>query len=645
MTANESKTSVRTGKRRRLKPPPRLARYAALLTLALLITGVWVLGLLAAPDSDKIAPGVSINSVDVGGRTSAEARQLLAARIAELKLNYGARGQRFALPASEPNRADRRPIANFGIDDAVIKAYAVGRETEPVQAAMSKIRAYFLGRSVDLPVKLDKDALNEEIARAFAETVKPARDARLTIELDGGEPRVTIENEAAGEAIDGEHAYQETRERLGEFSTAVIGLKLRTDQPTVTKSDIEPLREQIAAALGRAPLRLLVKSETWTVSRQLVADWISALPADGMGSGQGARLGLDPAKVAKYLGNRGAGLRVEPKDAAFEMTNDRVTVFEPSADGEEIDPDASIALLDDRLFGTGGAAAGDDALTLPFRTIPPRVSTAEANPFGIKEIIGVGDSNFRNSPANRRTNIKVGADSLSGIIIPAGEEFSLLKALGPIDGEHGYLQELVIKQDKTLKEYGGGLCQIGTTTFRTVMAAGLPVTMRQNHSYRVPYYERDGAGNYMGPGKDATIYDPWPDFKFLNDTGHAALLMTNIDGNRVTFTLWGVLDGRKAEQGTVRVWNEVPPPEKKVIETTDLKPGQTKCTESPHPGADTSFTYTVTYPDGTVKKTDFKSHYRPWGEVCLVGIDPNAPPVANGSPSLPSADAAGAAGN
>ncbi|MFA6603827.1 MAG: VanW family protein [Patescibacteria group bacterium] len=645
MTASEHRSASRTTKHRR-SASSRFARYAALFALLLVIAGVWILGLVAAPADDKIAPGVSINSVDVGGLTSIEAKQLLASKIAALRLNYGIRGQRFALLAVEPNRADRQPIASFGIDDAIIQAYAVGRETEPVQAALNKISAYFLGHAFELAVKLDQDTLNEELARAFAETVKPANDARLSIRLDGAEPLVTVEPETAGETIDGERAYRETLERLSELSNAVIVLKIRSDQPTVTVGDIEPLRDQIAAALEHAPLRLKAKEETWTVSRQLAADWISAVTDPAAGQGSAVRLGLDRTKVAKYLETRGGGLRTEPKNAAFEMSAaGRVAVFEPGLDGEEIDPEASIILIETRLFGADEAAVSPDALILPFRAVPPRITTAAANPFGIKEIIGVGDSNFKNSPTNRRTNIKVGADSLNGIIIPAGEEFSLLQALGPIDGEHGYLQELVIKQDKTVKEYGGGLCQIGTTTFRAVMNAGLPVTMRQNHSYRVPYYERDGAGNYMGPGKDATIYDPWPDFRFRNDTGNTVLLMTAIDGNRVTFTLWGVLDGRKAEQGPVKVWNEVPPPEKKLIETTDLKPGQTKCTESPHPGADTSFTYTVTSSNGEVKKTDFKSHYRPWGEVCLVGIDPNAPPAANTAPSLPSIDAAGAAGN
>src|SRR5690606_28740966 len=137
-----------------------------------------------------------------------------------------------------------------------------------------------------------------------------------------------------------------------------------------------------------------------------------------------------------------------------------------------------------------------------------------------------------------------------------------------------------------------GLCQIGSTAFRAALDTGLPITMRQNHSYRVPYYERDGGGNNIGPGKDATNYDPLPDFRFKTDTGHYILITTAITGDKVTFTFWGTKDGRTAEQTRARVYNIVEPPPRKVILTTEIPPGTTKCTESAHVGSDASFTYT-----------------------------------------------------
>jgi vancomycin resistance protein YoaR len=310
-------------------------------------------------------------------------------------------------------------------------------------------------------------------------------------------------------------------------------------------------------------------------------------------------------------------------------------------DGVELDEEGGVAAIEKVLFRT----EGDGTVVLPTKPVRPEKPTELSNPYGVKEIIGIGETNFIGSTVNRKHNISIGSSTLSGVVIPAGETFSTMKTLGPIDGAHGYRTELVIKGNKTQPEYGGGLCQVGSTVFRAALNSALPVVERQNHSYRVSYYERDGAGRMIGPGKDATIYDPAPDLKFVNDTGHPIIMMAEIEGLTLRFILWGVKDGRTQEQSDVRVYNVTPPPAKKMVETPDLPPGKVKCTESPHAGADAVFTYTIRYADGQEKKKDFRSHYKPWGEVCLIGVDPNAPKPESAVTAPATADAAGAAGN
>jgi len=220
--------------------------------------------------------------------------------------------------------------------------------------------------------------------------------------------------------------------------------------------------------------------------------------------------------------------------------------------------------------------------------------------FGIKEIIGVGKSNFAGSPTNRVLNIKKATyERVNGTLVAPGEEFSMLKNLGPIDGKNGWLPELVIKGNKTTPEYGGGLCQIGTTMFRGAVDSGLQVTERRNHSYRVSYYEPAGT--------DATIYEPSPDFKFKNDTDKYILINAYIQGTEVVFEMWGTKDGRKVTQTKPRIYNIVAAPPTKLIETEDLAPGKKKCTESAHAGADAEFSTTIEYADGRTREETFTS--------------------------------------
>jgi len=235
---------------------------------------------------------------------------------------------------------------------------------------------------------------------------------------------------------------------------------------------------------------------------------------------------------------------------------------------------------------------------------------------GIKEIIGTGHSNFAGSPKNRRHNIAVGAAAVNGLLLKPGEEFSLVKTLGEVEARTGYLPELVIKENKTIPEYGGGLCQVGTTVFRAALNSGLPITARRNHSYRVAYYEP--------AGMDAAVYIPNPDVRFLNDTGSYVLIQARIEGNDFYFDFWGLKDTRKITVSKPVVYNIVRPASTKIVETTDLAPGQKKCTEKAHNGADAYFDYTVVYNPGTadekIEEKRFSSHYVPWQEVCLIGV-------------------------
>jgi hypothetical protein len=46
-----------------------------------------------------------------------------------------------------------------------------------------------------------------------------------------------------------------------------------------------------------------------------------------------------------------------------------------------------------------------------------------------------------------------------------------------------------------------------------------------------------------------------------------------------------------------------------------------KCTEHAHNKADTYFDYTITYCEDNIVKERFTSHYTPWQEIYLIGIE------------------------
>jgi vancomycin resistance protein YoaR len=235
---------------------------------------------------------------------------------------------------------------------------------------------------------------------------------------------------------------------------------------------------------------------------------------------------LDEAS-AKVLEEAAAAINQPTKTAKLVLENDWAREFEPGQNGQALDVYATYKQL----------AEGKDVINLPVLVAKPSSSLEETNDLGIRELVAVGESDFKGSPRNRRVNIRVGADKFQGLIIAPGEEFSFNKFLGDVDAENGFLPELVIKKTGTVPEFGGGLCQVSSTAFRAAMNAGVPITARRNHSYAVQYYAPQGT--------DATIYPGVQDFKFKNDLASHLLIRTRIEGDKLYFDFYGTKDERK----------------------------------------------------------------------------------------------------
>ncbi|GAC1412801.1 MAG: hypothetical protein NVSMB66_2930 [Candidatus Doudnabacteria bacterium] len=238
------------------------------------------------------------------------------------------------------------------------------------------------------------------------------------------------------------------------------------------------------------------------------------------------------ASIYRYIKSLEPGINRDPEDAKLEIKNDLVTEFNPGRTGETLDLKSSIDSIIKALDSQKNSANITILETAPLK------DHSQANNLGIKELVAYGESNYSNSPNNRIFNIKVGVGKETGILIKPGEEFSFNKNLGPVDGEHGFLPELVIKKTGTVPEFGGGLCQVSSTVFRAAMNAGLPITARRNHSYAVGYYSPQGT--------DATIYPGVQDLKFMNDMSTTLLLWPELAPNHVLrFYLYGARDTRK----------------------------------------------------------------------------------------------------
>lgn len=257
-------------------------------------------------------------------------------------------------------------------------------------------------------------------------------------------------------------------------------------------------------------------------------------------------------------------------------------------------------------------------ITLPVIETQPSVTVEDPQLLaqGIRELVSIGESDFSGSSKARRHNIRVGLAKFNGALVPQGSTFSFNEILGPVNASTGYLKELVIMGDKTLPDYGGGLCQVGTTAYRGVWEYGFPILARRNHSFAVHYYSPQGT--------DATIYPPYTDIKFLNDSAGAILIQTHMENDRAYFIYYGTRDGRQSEIVGPYTWGYAAPPADRIEYTTEIPAGTTRKVGERVPGLKALWWRLVSR-DGEESEESVYSVYEARPRFDQIGVEATSP--------------------
>ncbi len=244
--------------------------------------------------------------------------------------------------------------------------------------------------------------------------------------------------------------------------------------------------------------------------------------------------------ISFYVATLSQKVNREPKNAKikFNDTLQKIEITTPETNGLDLNMSESAQIIIDNITTDQELPKN---IKLSYELKKANIRSDNLKELGINELIGEGKSNFHGSTKTRVHNISTAINRFDGLVIKPEEEFSFVDTLGPVDKESGYKEELVIKKNKTEKEFGGGICQVSTTTFRAAIYSGLAITARRNHAYAVHYYAPQGM--------DAAIYLPKPDLKFVNNTPGHILVQVEMDEKThdLAFKFYGTSDKRKIE--------------------------------------------------------------------------------------------------
>jgi len=237
----------------------------------------------------------------------------------------------------------------------------------------------------------------------------------------------------------------------------------------------------------------------------------------------------------------------------------------------------------------------------------------EELPPKVISILGRAELSYLGSTSERIENIKLGVARINGTIVKPGEEFSFNKTMGPVLSSDGFQEAKSFLNGEVVLGIGGGICQVSTILFESLVNSGLPITERHNHTFSVSYYTT---------GLDATVSQSGPDLKFVNDTGYDIEIKGYYtDNNTAVFEIYGVSDERVVSLSKAVVSNKTNTPLTKHEETKDIKKdGQ--CHNTPQIGYTAQVIYNVLYKNGINKETIFDSVYKPLGRTCYIYTDP-----------------------
>lgn len=498
--------------------------YLRTINIAFFLAGgaliVILIGIVAAPFMfrDRVLPGIQLGQLLLSGIPMTE--------ITEVLNQYDTTLREQVVSIEVRGTQSRRALADFGVSlniPATEQAVRQHRWRELIQ-----------GNRVITPIiAINTKQLQRTIEQDFAPVLKLPRNASLRL----ASGNVVVVKGATGEGIDFSALEQDITERAtAQQWDTPVNLRIAVAEPIIQDNEAEAARRAAQKLLVEG-ITLAFEDKQWKMQPFTVRRLLSfpEIPDPSDPANQLIGVALDGQGLQQYLTNTIAPeIDYPAENARFELADSQLTQLAEAKSGK------LLALAESAKRINEAVTAGNATVELAVIAPEPAIATLEAaQGLNVTTLLARGESDFAGSPRNRIHNITVGAARYHGILIPPGSEFSFNQFLGPVTAEAGFKPELVIKKNVTIPELGGGLCQVSTTAFRAAVQSGLPITARRNHAYAVSYYGT--------PGYDATIYPPYTDLKFTNDTPGYILVQTRVEGTKLAFEFWGQSDGRETE--------------------------------------------------------------------------------------------------
>lgn len=625
-----SSASLARGERlRQLAASQRLATIASRLALAaaiLVMLGAAGLYAFRTTYDGRIYPSVYVSSIDLSGKSYADAQSLLTTRATQIEATQAS--------FSSAGKTWTPTLQQIGVTvdaaSSLNAAYEVGRESGARARLASAFGVAHGTHSIALKIDLNQATLNQWFNLVDRDINQSPKDATLAV-VDG---KVVVTPSVDGVVVDRAQATSMILSTLQSMNGFQGALPTKVVPAAVHATDLSAAENQLTAALAQ-PVKLTFGKKHWSLTAAELGQFV-VVGKDGVGN---PSVTLDKDGLSTWLSKKIAGeVNSEPIDAKVAWGGDGVglTAVAPSSRGARLKPSTLAENVIASFFSNHAS------IEVPVNWTNPKIDSNNLGALGITTKLSVGDSSFEGSDAGRENNIEVGISLLNGTLVAPGALFSFNHAIGEITADKGYEEAAIVDGQAIGRDIGGGICQVSTTTFRAAFYAGFQSEERWAHRYRFPFYELDG----WTPGIDASILQPegnpfgGGDYSFWNPSDSAWLLIeAYVDAPHAYVIIYGPDLGWKVQVSDPDYGNPADvvkqPPDQEVVDDT-LPGGTVQMKEYGLSSTDVSYTRTVTDRDGNIVRQDtLYSHYYERATLWAVSPDMKGQsPAATGATTI-----------
>ena len=179
-----------------------------------------------------------------------------------------------------------------------------------------------------------------------------------------------------------------------------------------------------------------------------------------------------------------------------------------------------------------------DEYIIPLKITPPEIGVEDLGNHIFAGNLGTYSSYYNVSNYNRSVNVELASQKINNVILLPGEVFSYNKVVGERTFENGFKEASVYTSSGVVNGLGGGICQVSSTLYNSVLLANLEIIERRNHRYAV---------SYVPLGRDATVAYGSIDFKFKNNRNYPIKIVSYAQNGVLNISIMGIKEETEYE--------------------------------------------------------------------------------------------------